>query len=137
MSTTLPRPAADDDTDDGSIPFVHHFISGARTLTAVDRWGPVFNPSTGAQTAGVPFASVGGVDAAVRDAQRAFADWSALTPLRRARVMFRFRELIEAHTDELAELIRSDKWLELVEPYGFTEAERPDPEITAEQLCQG
>ena len=46
-------------------------------------------------------------------------------------------ELREAFNAELAELIESDKWLELVEPYGFTEAERPDPDLTAEDLCQG
>jgi polar amino acid transport system substrate-binding protein len=46
-------------------------------------------------------------------------------------------ELREAFNAELAKLIESDKWLELVEPYGFTEAERPDPSLTAEQLCQG
>lgn len=45
-------------------------------------------------------------------------------------------ELREAFNEELAKLIESDKWLELVEPYGFTEAERPDPGLTAEQLCQ-
>ncbi|MGY1842061.1 ectoine/hydroxyectoine ABC transporter substrate-binding protein EhuB [Modestobacter sp. SYSU DS0875] len=46
-------------------------------------------------------------------------------------------ELREAFNAELAELIESDQWLELVEPYGFTEAERPDPDLTAEELCQG
>jgi polar amino acid transport system substrate-binding protein len=46
-------------------------------------------------------------------------------------------ELREAFNAELAKLIESDQWLELVEPYGFTEAERPDPSLTAEQLCQG
>ncbi|WP_347056905.1 ectoine/hydroxyectoine ABC transporter substrate-binding protein EhuB [Blastococcus sp. HT6-30] len=46
-------------------------------------------------------------------------------------------ELREAFNAELAELIESDMWLELVEPYGFTEAERPDPGLTAEELCQG
>ncbi|MDZ4264956.1 MAG: ectoine/hydroxyectoine ABC transporter substrate-binding protein EhuB [Mycobacterium sp.] len=46
-------------------------------------------------------------------------------------------ELREAFNEKLADLIQSPKWLELVEPYGFTEAERPDPELTAEQLCQG
>ncbi|MEZ0341381.1 ectoine/hydroxyectoine ABC transporter substrate-binding protein EhuB [Mycobacterium sp. pV006] len=45
--------------------------------------------------------------------------------------------LREAFNEKLAELIRSPKWLELVEPFGFTEAERPDPDLTAEQLCQG
>jgi polar amino acid transport system substrate-binding protein len=46
-------------------------------------------------------------------------------------------ELREAFNAELSELLESDKWLELVEPYGFTEAEKPDPGLTAEQLCQG
>jgi len=46
-------------------------------------------------------------------------------------------ELREAFNAELADLITSDRWLELVKPYGFTEAERPDPDLTAEQLCQG
>lgn len=46
-------------------------------------------------------------------------------------------DLREAYNAELAELIESDVWLELVEPYGFTEAERPDPDLTAEKLCQG
>jgi polar amino acid transport system substrate-binding protein len=47
------------------------------------------------------------------------------------------QELIDAFNAELDKLIESDKWLELVEPYGFTEAERPDPDLTAEDLCQG
>ena len=46
-------------------------------------------------------------------------------------------ELRDAFNAELKKLLASDKWLELVEPYGFTEAEKPDPSLTAEQLCQG
>ena len=46
-------------------------------------------------------------------------------------------ELRDAFNAELEKLLASDKWLELVEPYGFTEAEKPDPSLTAEQLCQG
>jgi polar amino acid transport system substrate-binding protein len=46
-------------------------------------------------------------------------------------------ELRDAFNEELRKLLDSDKWLELVEPYGFTEAEKPDPDLTAEQLCQG
>ncbi len=46
-------------------------------------------------------------------------------------------ELRDAFNAELKKLLESDKWLELVEPYGFTEAEKPDPSLTAEQLCQG
>jgi polar amino acid transport system substrate-binding protein len=46
-------------------------------------------------------------------------------------------ELRDAFNAELKKLVESDKWLELVEPYGFTEAEKPDPSLTAEQLCKG
>jgi polar amino acid transport system substrate-binding protein len=46
-------------------------------------------------------------------------------------------ELRDAFNAELKKLLASDKWLELVKPYGFTEAEKPDPSLTAEQLCQG
>ena len=46
-------------------------------------------------------------------------------------------ELRDAFNAELEKLLASDKWLELVEPYGFTEAEKPDPSLTAEQLCEG
>ena len=46
-------------------------------------------------------------------------------------------ELRDAFNVELKKLLASDKWLELVEPYGFTEAEKPDPSLTAEKLCQG
>ena len=46
-------------------------------------------------------------------------------------------ELREAFNAELAKIIENGKWLELVEPYGFTEAEMPDPSLTAEELCKG
>jgi polar amino acid transport system substrate-binding protein len=46
-------------------------------------------------------------------------------------------ELREAFNAELAKLIESGEWLELVEEYGFTEAEMPDPSLTAEELCKG
>lgn len=46
-------------------------------------------------------------------------------------------ELREAYNAELQKILEDGTWLELVEPYGFTEAEMPDPELTAEQLCKG
>ena len=46
-------------------------------------------------------------------------------------------ELREAFNAELRKILESGKWLELVEPYGFTEAEKPDPDLTAEELCKG
>jgi malonate-semialdehyde dehydrogenase (acetylating)/methylmalonate-semialdehyde dehydrogenase len=65
----------------------------------------VFDPSTGRVTARVPFASKEELDECVRTAQAAFKSWATTPPLRRARVMFRFRELLERATDEIAEAI--------------------------------
>ena len=104
MTSLLPGDALAAESD-GDIPFVHHLVGGVRWLPRVDRWGAVYNPSTGAQSAATPFATAADVDAAVQDAQRAFGAWSATPALRRARVMFRFRELVELHIDELARLI--------------------------------
>ncbi|MBT3808820.1 MAG: CoA-acylating methylmalonate-semialdehyde dehydrogenase [Rhodospirillaceae bacterium] len=82
-----------------------HWINGAPSAGTSDRMGPVFNPATGEQVAQVHLASGADVNTAVAAAKAALPAWSSLPPLRRARVMFRFNELILAHTDELAELI--------------------------------
>jgi len=84
---------------------VPHWIGGKAVPGAQGRAGDVFDPSTGRVTARVPFASVEELDACVRTAQAAFPSWAATPPLRRARVMFRFRELLDRASDELAEAI--------------------------------
>ncbi len=103
MTSVLSQPGTE--APDDALPFVHHFIGGERRLAHVERWGPVYNPSRGEQSAATPFATREDVDHAVQDAQRAFTEWSAIPPLRRARVMFRFKALIEEHIDEIARLI--------------------------------
>ena len=119
MTSTVPNPTdAASDQEDVAIPFVHHFISGARQLASVERWGDVSNPSTGQPSAATPFATSADVDAAVRDSQRAFAEWSAWSPLKRSRVMFRFKELIETHLDELARLIANEHGKVLLDAKG-------------------
>ncbi|HCP00874.1 MAG TPA: methylmalonate-semialdehyde dehydrogenase (CoA acylating), partial [Rhodospirillaceae bacterium] len=85
-----------------------HLINGAATAGLSDRTGPVFNPATGDQIAQVRLASAADVDAAVAAAKAALPEWSAMPPLRRARIMFRFNELIHAHTDELAAMITEE-----------------------------
>ncbi len=66
------------------------------------RHAPVYDPATGAVSGRVALASADEVEAAVRSAAAAFPGWAATPPLRRARVLFRFRELAEQHADELA-----------------------------------
>ncbi|GAC1415747.1 MAG: CoA-acylating methylmalonate-semialdehyde dehydrogenase [Acidobacteriaceae bacterium] len=70
--------------------------------------GDVYNPATGRVQAHVPLANPDELNAAVVAAKAAFPEWSAQPPLRRARVLFRFREIFEKHLDEFAETITSE-----------------------------
>jgi malonate-semialdehyde dehydrogenase (acetylating)/methylmalonate-semialdehyde dehydrogenase len=85
-----------------------HFINGELTAGTSGRCGEVFNPATGEVSKHVPFASAAEVDRAVQAAAAAFPAWSAQPPLRRARVMFRFLELLERERDRLAATITSE-----------------------------
>ncbi len=83
---------------------LHHYIGGQRVAGAGGRTGDVTNPATGEVIAQVPFASGDEVRQAIQTAAKAHPEWAAVTPQNRARVMFRFKALIEANMDELAEL---------------------------------
>jgi malonate-semialdehyde dehydrogenase (acetylating)/methylmalonate-semialdehyde dehydrogenase len=84
---------------------ITHWIGGARVVGATGRTGEVFNPATGEVTGLVRLGDAATVDAAVRAARRAQPAWAETPALRRARVMFRFKELLEKHHDEMARLI--------------------------------
>ncbi len=84
---------------------LQHFIGGASAAGTSDRWGDIFDPNTGQVQARVNLGGAADVDAAVRAASEAFVGWRATNPQRRARVLFEFRRLVEAHMDELAELL--------------------------------
>ena len=84
---------------------IHHVI-GARTLVATSgRTSDVFNPASGQITARVHLASAHDVNLAVDAAQAAFPAWAETAPLRRARILFKFKELLERHQDALAAAI--------------------------------
>jgi malonate-semialdehyde dehydrogenase (acetylating)/methylmalonate-semialdehyde dehydrogenase len=87
---------------------LHHQIGGAPTAGTAVRSAPVFDPATGLEQRRVWLAEAADVDAAVQAAKAAFARWSDVSITRRARVMFKFRELIAAHTDELARIISTE-----------------------------
>ena len=87
------------------LPTVTHWIGGKAVPGRQSRAGTVFNPTTGAIAARVPFASDEEVAAAVGAAREAYPAWSATPAPRRARVMFRFKELAENAADEIAHLI--------------------------------
>ncbi|ODT89967.1 CoA-acylating methylmalonate-semialdehyde dehydrogenase [Phenylobacterium sp. SCN 70-31] len=87
---------------------ITHYIGGAAFAGASGRYGDVFDPNTGDVQARVQLATASEVDRAVQSALRAQADWAAVNPQRRARVMFEFKRLVEARMDELAERLSSE-----------------------------
>src|SRR5215813_8002947 len=87
---------------------IGHFIGGIQVKGASGRSGDVFNPNTGEVQAKVAFAAKAEVEAAIANAQEAQPAWAATNPQRRARVMFKFLELIQREYDELAVLLSSE-----------------------------
>ena len=87
---------------------IEHFVNGKKFLGDSKRTSKVFNPATGEQSAEVRLASAQDIDTAVEAAKAAFISWSKKTPLQRARVMFKFKELIEKNFEELTKIIVSE-----------------------------
>ncbi|HEY5239658.1 MAG TPA: CoA-acylating methylmalonate-semialdehyde dehydrogenase [Rhizomicrobium sp.] len=85
-----------------------HFIAGKHVKGTSGRFGDVFDPATGEVQARAPFASRAEMRIAVEAAQKAFGEWSAINPQRRARVMFNFKTLVEKNMDELAHMLSSE-----------------------------
>jgi malonate-semialdehyde dehydrogenase (acetylating)/methylmalonate-semialdehyde dehydrogenase len=84
---------------------ITHWIGGRRVGGTPERTSEVFNPATGEVSGLVRLADAATVDAAVQAAKKAFAAWAETPSLRRARVLFKFKELLEKHHDDLARLI--------------------------------
>ncbi|HEU5283766.1 MAG TPA: aldehyde dehydrogenase family protein, partial [Burkholderiales bacterium] len=87
---------------------IPHWIDGRETPGASGRHGDVYDPALGRVSGRVGYASAEEVSRAVASAQAAFAGWAATPPLRRARVLFKFKELIERNLDALARVISSE-----------------------------
>ncbi len=85
-----------------------HFVNGTLVAGESGRWGDVFDPATGDITARVPLASQQETARAIAAAAAAFPKWAETPPLHRARIMFKFKALIEQHADELSTLISSE-----------------------------
>jgi len=112
-STAVPRPRAAPALELG------HYIDGERIAAAAGaRHGEVYNPATGEVRARLAFADAGVTRAAIAAARAAFPAWAQVTPLQRSRVLFRFKALLEAHTDELARLITLEHGKVLTDAHG-------------------
>src|SRR5580765_7210152 len=84
------------------------WINGEKGAALSTRFGNVTNPATGQVIRTVPFADAADVDRAVKAAAAAFPAWRATTPLRRSRIINRFRELVELHQKELAAIVSEE-----------------------------
>ncbi len=87
---------------------IGHYIGGKARTGSAGRSQPVCNPATGEVTGHVALANSADVNAAVAAAQAAFPSWSDTPPIRRARVMFKFLELLNANKDKLAHCITAE-----------------------------
>ncbi|MGE0094895.1 MAG: CoA-acylating methylmalonate-semialdehyde dehydrogenase [Alphaproteobacteria bacterium] len=87
---------------------IEHFINGKTVKGRSGRYGDVFNPATGEVAKKVSLATKEEVGEAVAAAEAAFPKWAATPPLVRARIMFKFKTLIEQHMDELAAIITAE-----------------------------
>jgi malonate-semialdehyde dehydrogenase (acetylating)/methylmalonate-semialdehyde dehydrogenase len=105
--TTLQAPTAGD-----RVPLL---IAGRWETGSSDRLGDVFNPSTGRVIARVPLGTAADVDRAVQAAAAALPAWAETPVVERARIMFRFRELVVQHADELARTVTREHGKTLAE----------------------
>jgi malonate-semialdehyde dehydrogenase (acetylating)/methylmalonate-semialdehyde dehydrogenase len=87
---------------------IDHWIGNRVVAGTSGRHADVFNPATGRVSAKVAMASIDEVNKAVAAAQSAFPAWAATPPIRRARVMFKFLELLNRHKDDLARIITAE-----------------------------
>ena len=87
---------------------IQHFVNGKIIPGKSDRKGKIFNPAIGEQESEVKLGSKLDLDEAVDIAKKAFETWSLKPPIQRARIMFKFKELIEKNSDELTKMIVSE-----------------------------
>ena len=95
-----------------------NLINGEWRSSRSDRGQEIHNPATGEVLAQVPFATPAEVEAAVTAAHEAFAEWRQVPPMARARVLFRFRELLEDAFEDLARLVTTENGKTLDEARG-------------------
>ena len=91
----------------GAAPLIGHLIDGQRVLDAGGTQ-PIYNPATGRVIRQVALAETDTVRSAIAAAEAAFPEWRDTTPLTRARVMFRFKALVEKHSETIVALITEE-----------------------------
>tara|TARA_B100000686_G_scaffold337847_1_gene409535 strand:+ start:676 stop:2169 length:1494 start_codon:yes stop_codon:yes gene_type:complete len=95
-----------------------HWINGRWVEGDSDRYGKIYNPAIGQVSAKVPFGSKKELKTAVQAALAAFPEWASTPPLTRARIMFKYKSLIEHNAKELAAIITAEHGKTLLDAHG-------------------
>ena len=95
-------------TEGMAIQHIRHWIDGKAAEGTSGEFQAVTNPATGAQTGRLPLASVDEVDTAVASAAKAQREWAKSSLAKRTQVLFKYRELLDRHREEIAELITAE-----------------------------
>ncbi|WP_433875290.1 CoA-acylating methylmalonate-semialdehyde dehydrogenase [Sinomonas atrocyanea] len=91
-----------------SIKTIPHFLNGAESNGVGERTQPVFNPATGEQTGELRLADAADLETAVANARKAAEAWGETSLAKRTAVLFRFRELVASHVEDLAQLVTAE-----------------------------
>jgi malonate-semialdehyde dehydrogenase (acetylating)/methylmalonate-semialdehyde dehydrogenase len=116
-----------------------HYINGQKIEGKNDKFGYVYNPSTGQKIATVPYASADEVDETVKLAKEAAKKWAQTSVGKRVQVLVEFRQLLVEHTDELAQLISKENGKTISDAKGGISRgiESVDLAIGAPQILKG
>lgn len=87
---------------------IENAVAGKRYVSSSTRRVPVFNPATGEQSAELPLSTLDELNAAVESAKKAQIAWGNTPPMKRARVMFKFKALLDQYADDLAREISKE-----------------------------
>src|SRR5437867_10163202 len=97
---------------------ISHWIGGHIVEGTSGRSGPVYNPAQGVQTGAVDFASAEEVDRAVQAAKEAFPAWRATSLSKKSAILFRIRELVHEHSDDIARILTAEHGKVLTDAQG-------------------
>ncbi|MCF3944510.1 CoA-acylating methylmalonate-semialdehyde dehydrogenase [Oceanobacillus alkalisoli] len=101
-----------------AVEVLKNYIGGKWVEANTDKSEPVYNPATGEVIAHVPISSAEDVEHAVETANEAFQEWKELAVPRRARILFKYQQLLVDNWDELARLITIENGKNFAEAYG-------------------
>lgn len=105
-------------TESSNVVTIKNWVNGEWVEPVHSEYEDVYNPATGQVIARVPVSSAEEVDRAVQAADKAFEDWKRVPVPRRARILFRYQQLLVEHWDELAKLITLENGKNYEEAYG-------------------